>query len=210
MDLAGNPNRRTGYCRLAGGSVTTTAILGDDDAIVHRIAADRPECVVIDAPLSLPRGRESLEHRGPPHLRECDRELLRHHIRFFPLSLGPMRLLTARGLALARRLRALGVPVWEGYPGATQDLMGWPRKGRGARALQLALRRFGFEGDVQRRWLTHDELDAIACAWSGWELVHRRAWVIGDPAEGEMVLARAAGGRAGAPAPMPRGGRRDP
>ena len=39
-----------------------------------------PDVVSIDAPLFLPKGRKSLEQRGPPHLRACDRELLRMKI----------------------------------------------------------------------------------------------------------------------------------
>lgn len=203
IDLAGSPRRRTGYCLLTDGAHVRTWVLGTDRQILGRVRRDRPEVVVMDAPLSLPRGRRSLEARGPPHLRACDRELLRLRIRFFPLTLGPMRTLTARGIALRRKLVARGFATWEGFPGATQDLMGWPRKGRGVARLQRAVRRFGLSGDVDDRPLTHDELDAIACAWAGWELVHGRAWVLGDPDEGVMVLPSAPSGGA-TEGPTPR------
>ena len=189
VDLAGSPTRRTGYCRLTNGLRTVTAVLGEDRELMGRLAADRPDLVVIDAPLSLPFGRLSLDRPGPPHLRACDRELLRRRIRFFPLTLGPMRMLTARGMGLRRRIEAAGLPVLEGYPGATQDVMGWPRKGRGVRALHAALRAFGFTGDVAARSaLTHDELDAVACAWAGWAWLGGQGELIGDPQEGQMVL----------------------
>jgi predicted nuclease with RNAse H fold len=42
-----------------------------------------------------------------------------------------MQGLTRRGMALAVRLRDLGVPVIESYPGAAQDIMGIPRKRSG-------------------------------------------------------------------------------
>jgi hypothetical protein len=144
----------------------------------------------MDAPLALPFGRRSLDVPGPPHLRECDRELLALGIRFFPLTLGPMRQLTARGMALAGELRFHGLSVIEGYPGGTQDGLGLPRKGDGERHLQRALLRFGFSGDVARRQLTHDELDAIACAYTGREHLAGRSLVLGAPNEAELVLPR--------------------
>ena len=91
----------------------------------------RPGLVVIDAPLSLPRGRKTIEDRSGPHLRECDRELLRRKVPFFPLTLGPMRMLTVRGMRIARALSKRGFPVVEGYPGGAQDILGLPRKKAG-------------------------------------------------------------------------------
>ena len=192
LDLAGTPRRATGICVLTRGRFTRTAVLGEDAEILERVVSARPEVTLIDAPLSLPRGRESLERVGPPHLRACDRELARLGIRFFPLTLGPMRTLTARGLRLRAELVARGQRVYEGYPGGTQDLLGWPRKSAGTASLQGAMRRFGFRGDVARRGLTHDELDAVAIAWTGALFLGGRAMEIGDPAEGTMLLPRVA------------------
>jgi uncharacterized protein len=190
LDLAGSPARRTGFCVLGPGLHTRTRILGDDDEIVREVVSSRPSIVAIDAPLALPLGRRSLDVPGPPHLRGCDRELLALGIRFFPLTLGPMRQLTARGMALASRLRARGLSVIEAYPGGAQDLLGLPRKGDGELRLRNALVRFGFSGDVARRALTHDELDAIACAYTGREHLRGRSLVLGSAAEAELVLPR--------------------
>ncbi len=190
VDLAGSPGRLTGFCRLGPGLRTRTSVLGPDEAIVAAVEESRPAVVAIDAPLALPRGRFSLERPGPPHLRACDRELQARGIRFFPLTLGPMRMLTARGIALARSLRTLGYEVIEAYPGGAQDLLGLPRKGDGEAALRSALVRFGFRGDVVERRLSHDELDAIACAYTGREHLAGRSLVLGDPTEAELVLPR--------------------
>lgn len=190
LDLAGSPARRTGLCVLGPGLRTRTSVLSDDAAILAAVAAERPSIVAIDAPLALPRGRRSLEIPGPPHLRQCDRRLLEMGIRFFPVTLGPMRMLTARGIALAGKLRRQGYPVIEAYPGGAQDVLGLPRKGAGERRLQRALVRFGFTGDVARRTLTHDELDAIACAYTGREHLAGRSLVLGDPDEAELILPR--------------------
>ncbi|HZY92734.1 MAG TPA: DUF429 domain-containing protein [Thermoplasmata archaeon] len=188
LDLAGSPRRATGFCLLTRGKFVRTTVLGPDEEILEKVRAARPDVLVIDAPLSLPRGRESLERPGPPHLRACDRELLRLGIRFFPLTLGPMRLLTARGLRLKAAFASEKFPVFEGYPGGTQDLLGWPRKSEGVPRLQRALRRFGFRGDVAERRLTHDELDAVAIAWTGGLFLRGKATEIGDPTEGTMLF----------------------
>ena len=53
--------------------------------------------------------------------------LLTMKIKFFPITLGPMRQLTLRGLALKEKLEKVGLRVFETYPGAVQDLWGIPR-----------------------------------------------------------------------------------
>lgn len=101
-----------------------------------------------------------------------------------------MRVLTARGMRLASVLMREGFAVVEGYPGASQDLLGIPRKGAGLPGLRRGLRRLGLEGDLRRRGLTHDELDAATIAWVGRTHLEGRSLVIGDPGEGLMVLPR--------------------
>lgn len=150
----------------------------------------RPDLIVIDAPLSLPRGRATIEDRSGPHLRACDRELLRRRIRFFPLTLGPMRMLTVRGMSLAQEFRAAGYEVVEGYPGASQDLLHIPRKQRGLPGVRRGLVALGLRGDLPRAPLSHDELDAATIAWVGREHLLGRSLVIGEAAEGLMVLPR--------------------
>src|SRR5271157_3757367 len=97
LDLAGVETRPTGYCKLVNMDVETS-LLYTDNEILAKIRQISPRVVAIDAPLSLPPGRKSLEERTSEHLRESDRELLRRGIRFFPLTLGPMRKLTERGM----------------------------------------------------------------------------------------------------------------
>lgn len=189
IDLAGSPLRNTGYCELAGNRARAS-VLHTDQEILESIAEAKPALTLIDAPLSLPRGRATIEDRSGPHFRECDRELLRIGIRFFPLTLGPMRILTERGMRLAVDIRALGYRVEEGYPGGAQDLLGIPRKQGGTGPLQAGLRRFGLRGDLTRRSLSHDELDAVTLAWVARQFLEGKARTIGDPAEGLMVLPR--------------------
>jgi uncharacterized protein len=190
LDLAGSPRRPTGCCLLQQGGHATTLVAHSDAEIIR--LSDRPglRLVTIDAPLSLPAGRRSIEDRSGPHFRACDRELRRLGIRFFPLTLGPMRMLTVRGMSLAREFRRRGFQTVEGYPGGAQDLLGIPRKGAGVPELQRRLVRLGLKGDLRRRELTHDELDAATIAWVGWRFLEGKARLIGDPAEGTMLLPR--------------------
>ena len=170
-----------------------SAVYGDDEIVGHVLSVG-PKAVAIDAPLSLPKGRPSLEARGPPHFRACDLELRRMGIRFFPITLGPMRALTARGLLLKARLAGHGLQVIETYPGAVQDLLGVPRKGSGLAGLVRGLQRLRITWDPSRHpSLSHDELDAGYCAYVAYLYARGRALLIGDPDEGLMALPRAMG-----------------
>lgn len=188
IDLAGSPKRDTGVCVLEGPRRLRAFILHSDGEIRELVRSARPDLVVVDAPLSLPRGRRTIEDRSGPHLRECDRELLRLKLPFFPLTLGPMRMLTVRGMRLARSIARDGTSVVEGYPGGAQDLWKIPRKKAGELRLQRSLRTLGLAGDLVRRRLTHDELDAVTIAWVGWGYLKGQGVLIGDPDEGLMLL----------------------
>ena len=78
----------------------------------------------------MPKGRKSIDKRDGNHFRECDIKLRKEGIRFFPITLGPMRKLTKRGMKLKRKLEKMGVGVFEGFPGASYDRLGVPRKDR--------------------------------------------------------------------------------
>jgi predicted nuclease with RNAse H fold len=112
-------------------------------------------------------------------------------IKFFPITLGPMRTLTKRGIHLRKRLEARGFEVLETYPGAAQDLLGIKRKQYGLELLQQSLAKLGCSGDILARKLTGDELDAISCALVARDFSQDRYLAIGDPSEILMVLPRA-------------------
>jgi len=99
VDLAGSPRRPTGVCLLKGMHAKTHIAFSDDD-ILKVINKTEPDFLPMDAPLSLPLGRKTIHDPTGVHLRECDRELQRRNIRFFPITLSPMRMLTERGLHL--------------------------------------------------------------------------------------------------------------
>lgn len=188
IDLAGSPLRNTGFCVMDERMRCRTAVLHTDKEIVDAVLEAMPSVVSIDAPLFLPKGRESLEKKGPPHLRVCDRELMRMKIRFFPISLGPMRSLTERGIRLRVVLERKGFRVIESFPGAIQDILGIPRKQSGLKNLQAALIKYGLVLPRKRGGLTGDELDAATSALVGLMYLRGDYKAIGDPDEGLMIL----------------------
>ena len=186
IDLAGVETRPTGLCIMDENLHTSACLLYSDDEIIRKTLDSRPGVVAIDAPLALPRGRESLEKRSDVHLRECDRELLRMGIKFFPITLGPMRYLTARGMRLRVHLENEGLTVIETYPGAAQDILGIPRKGKGLNKLAEGLRLAGIKGIDQG--MSDDELDAVTCALVGILFLKGEYRAIGDADEISMIL----------------------
>ena len=98
-----------------------------------------------------------------------------------------MRKLTARGISLAALLRRKDYLVYEGYPGASQDILGIPRKSVGTKALAEGLRSLHIK--VDDAW-THDELDAITCAYVGALHLKGKSELIGSEEEGLILLTR--------------------
>ncbi len=178
VDLAGSTRRPTGICVLHGLKAETHVVFGDDE-VVQWISQARPDLVPIDAPLTLPDGRKTIQDRSGGHFRDCDRELKRRGIRFFPVTLGPMRMLTERGMALKAKIEAIGYRVVECYPGAAQDLWGIPRQHKDRAGLLAGLRGLGMKGLPEG--LTGDELDAATAALVGrWFLLGKGEMIGGD------------------------------
>ena len=164
LDLAGVESRPSGFCLLKKTKAETSLVYSDYE-LLKKIEESVPEIVAIDAPLSLPAGRESIEQRTNVHLRECDNELLRKGIKFFPVTLGPMRKLTNRGISLRKTLENKRLRVIEVYPGGAQDILGIPRKQQGLNKLMSGLKRAGVRGLNSR--MSDHELDAATCALVG-------------------------------------------
>jgi hypothetical protein len=154
-----------------------TSLVYTDEKVLEKTEESKPKIVAIDAPLSLPAGRESIEQRTNVHLRECDKELLRRGIKFFPVTLGPMRKLTTRGMSLRRTLENKRLRVIEVYPGGAQDVLGIPRKQRGLDRLREGLEKTGVRGLNSR--MSDHELDAVTCALVGKLLVEGKSVTYG-------------------------------
>ncbi len=184
LDLAGVETRPTGYCALTGMEAETSLIYTDKE-ILTKIREAMPRIVAIDAPLTLPPGRTSLEERNKIHLRECDRELLKRGIKFFPLTLGPMRKLTERGIRLKRILEGENLVTVEAYPGGAQDVLGIPRKQKGLEKLKAGLDNLGLKR--LSNLMSDHEFDAVTCAYVGKLFLEGEAIVYGSPADGIIM-----------------------
>jgi predicted nuclease with RNAse H fold len=185
LDLAGVPTRPTGACLLRT-MTAEAAELGGDDEIAAFVAAGRPDLVVVDAPLHLPPGRKTIDDRNGAHFRPCDLELKARKIPFFPITLGPMRGLTVRGMALKKRLERAGFPTLEMYPGGAQDVWDIPRARRDRRGLRVGLGRLGVRGLTAE--MSEHELDAVTGALVGRLYMLGRAEVLGNFRTGAILL----------------------
>jgi hypothetical protein len=185
LDLAGVPRRPTGVCLLEEGRARTGLLYGDKE-ILDYARENKPVLIAIDAPLNLPPGRRSMADRNDSHYRPCDVELRRRKIPFFPITLGPMRKLTLRGIRLKRRLEADGFRVVEIYPGGAQDIWRIPRAKRDREGLRRGLARLGIKG-LSRSASDH-ELDAATGAIVGLLFVMGKAEVLGDFKTGAILM----------------------
>ncbi len=178
IDLAGSPRRPTGVCILKG-LQAWTGIAFRDEEVLSCVAEARPDLVPIDAPLTLPEGRKTIHDRSGPHFRACDLEMRRRGIKFFPITIGPMRMLTERGMALKAETEKMGFSPVECYPGGSQDVWGLPRQHKDRKGLFQGLARMGVKGLNEA--LTGDELDAVTAALTGrWFLMGRGEMLGGE------------------------------
>ncbi len=185
VDLAGVPHRPSGWCLLEG-MKAETALLYSDEEILDRVKEVRPDLVTIDAPLTLPPGRKTIQERNNSHFRPCDLELRRRKIPFFPITLGPMRGLTERGIELREKLEKEGFRVAEIYPGGAQDIWRIPRASRSLSGLRNGLRKLGMLG-LKKQCSDH-ELDAASGALVGCLFLQGKAEVYGDFDSGAIIM----------------------
>ncbi len=185
IDLVGSEKRKTGICILNGKLKATCFCVFKDKEILDLVKREKPDLIAIDAPLSLPKGRKNLKKKSNIHFREADRELLKLKIKFFPITLGPMRKLTERGIKLKKILEK-NYKVIEVYPGATQDILKIPRKQKGKEKLKKGLEKFGIK--FFKKNLNEDELDSATCAFTGFLFLKGKTISIGNKKEGQIVI----------------------
>ncbi|MGB9703492.1 MAG: DUF429 domain-containing protein [Candidatus Micrarchaeia archaeon] len=181
IDLAGSEKRNTGVCILIGNKAKTE-IVKKNREILDFVEKSKARIVAIDAPLFLPFGRKSIDKKSKVHLRECDRQLLKLRIKFFPITLGPMRMLTKRGIWLKSELEKRKIKVLETYPGAIYDLLKIERK---EESIKKGLKKLGLRF---KNKITRDELDSIACAYLAKLYKEKKTIGLGRKEEGFMYL----------------------
>lgn len=188
VDLAGSEKRKTGVCLLSEQLEGKTWTVYTDEELLRKMKGfqRKVKIIAVDAPLSLPPGRKDINQKNFHHFRRCDLELRRLGIKFFPITLGPMRQLTKRGMGLKEKLRK-DYQVIETYPGGSADILGLPRS-KNVKGLVRGLQKMGVKMGRGKR--SRDELDAILCALAAKAYAEGSAIVLGNSDEGEIILAR--------------------
>jgi uncharacterized protein YprB with RNaseH-like and TPR domain/predicted nuclease with RNAse H fold/dephospho-CoA kinase len=192
IDLTGSEERLTGVCLMNNNHIETMQI-GTDKDMIDCILKFKPDLVSIDSPLSLPVGRISVFDDDPGRdkygiMRICERVLKKRGVNAYPTLLPSMQKLTKRGIELADKLRKLGIPVIESYPGVVQDIIGLPRKQVSLELLKKGLGKFGLKGSFLKEEVSHDEIDAITSAIVGMFFLSGDYEGIGDLRENLMII----------------------
>lgn len=183
IDLAGSEKRISGIAFINKKLESFCYSVFTNKEILNLINEYKPIIISIDAPLSLPKGRKSLEERSNIHFRKCDLELRRLKIKFFPITLGPMRKLTERGIYLKNLLTKKGYKVFETFPGAFYDINKLKRKD-----FDQILKFFRNKLKIRTKVKNSHELDAITCAYISYLYYNGKAKEIGEKEEGTIVI----------------------
>jgi predicted nuclease with RNAse H fold len=188
VDLTSSEARPSGYAVLDGQArLLALGIVAAGEEILSLAERWRPCLVALDAPLSWPlepnsKGRQCellLAHEGIGTFRTTQRTII--------------RALVERGIALSAEMRSRGFEVIEVYPyGSKVRLFGrpipkkttleggtWVRRRLEALIPNLAERQGA---------LTHDELDAVAAAYTALLRDRGQTEDLGDPNEGRICL----------------------
>ncbi len=185
IDLAASFKRPTGLAAVDKSLNCRVSTAFNDEEIIDFVISNSPCIAVIDAPLSVPAGRSDIDDMSGPHFRKCDLELRRLKIRFFPITLGPMRQLTKRGISLKLKLQEVGFDSIESFPGGVQDILGIPRH-RNMKGLLDGLIKLGLSGISSIN--NEHELDAATIGYLGQLYLNGGAVAMGDPEEGLLYL----------------------
>ncbi len=191
IDLTGSENKASGICILEEGKAYLKTARTDEEIISAAVRA-KPTIISIDSPLSLPGGRcctsDSCQCRKYGILRECERILMKRGVPVYPCLIKSMQKLTARGIRLSKIFRENGFEVIESYPGAAQDILGFPRKRVDLEELKIDLMNMGIELCAGEERIIHDEIDALTSALVGYFYLVGRYEAIGNDEEGYLII----------------------
>ncbi len=192
IDLTGSEKKPTGWAVLDDGIALTKTISTDEELIEETIRLN-PSIISIDSPLSIPFGRTTVFDDDPYRkefgiTRECERIMAKRGVKSYPCLIQSMQKLTQRGMKLAAEFRKRGFKVIESYPGAAQDILGIPRKGKSLEYLIKGLYAFGIKGDFNDPKVTHDEIDAITSALVGYFFLANMYEALGNENEDYLII----------------------
>ena len=191
IDLSGSEKRPTGISVLQGKKTNSSIAITDEEIISKTIKA-KPSIISIDSPLGLPEGRccseDSCECRKFGIMRVCERILKKRGVNVYPSLIPSMQKLTMRGINLTKIFKEHGFDVIESYPGAAQDILGFPRKGINLKELEIDLMNMGIVPSSDKEKITHDELDALTSALVGYFHLAGMYEAIGNNTEGYLII----------------------
>ncbi|WP_424354293.1 DUF429 domain-containing protein [Methanobacterium sp. MBAC-LM] len=179
IDLSGKPENPTGTCFLDMHNLHFSTFFGNKD-ILSYINKKKPSLIVIDAPLSLPKGRCCLSKdcscsKKGGHFREAEVEM-RKYGRTLPLTFRGMRMLTERGIKIADKLRE-EYAVLESHPRTVQKILGL------SNLYEDLTKYFELPENVSEH-----ELDAALLVISGIFYTQGEFMEFGDMDEGTIIL----------------------
>jgi predicted nuclease with RNAse H fold len=179
IDLAGKSENPTGICFLDSKKLNLITLF-EDEEILSYINRTNPSLIVIDAPLSLPKGRCCLSNECScsekgGHFRAAEIEM-RKYGRTLPLTFRGMRILTERGIKLSNELREEYI-VLESHPRTVQKILGFSN-------LYDDLKHyFKLPENVSEH-----ELDALLLVITGIFYMQKEFMEFGDMEEGVIIL----------------------
>ncbi len=181
IDLAGKTENPTGICFLDSGELNFSTLF-EDNEILSYIHKTNPPLIVIDAPLSLPKGRCCLSNEcscseNGRHFRAAEVEM-RKYGRTLPLTFRGMRMLTERGIRLAEELKKK-YTILESHPRTIQKILGFSNPYDDLKDY--------FELPEN---ISEHELDALLLVVAGIFYMENAFMEFGDPEEGTIVLPR--------------------
>ena len=200
IDLSGSEIRGSGICILQGNDAFLS-VLNTDEEIIRVVRMADPAVIAIDSSLNLPKGRcctdDNCACRRFGITRECERELRRRGIPVYPCLIPSMQKLTQRGMKLAKIFRDSGFTVIESYPGAAQDILGFPRKRVHLEDLTVDLMSLGITPHSDHEPVTHDQIDALTNSVNGYFYLAGMYKAIGNEEEGILILPKPENGNPG-------------
>jgi uncharacterized protein len=178
IDLAGKEENPSGICIFDENNMEFST--NYTNAEIYKTVNDsNPSVIVIDAPLSLPKGRCCLEKdcecAAGGHFRLADREI-RKYGRVLPLTFTGMKMLTLRGNEIASQLKKK-YEVIESHPRTSYIILGYHEP------FELLNKLFEVPSNVSEH-----ELDAGILTLTGYMYMKNCHMELGDPDEGTIII----------------------
>lgn len=174
IDLAGDPKNPTGWAFLHERLVTVKELFSDEEILRETFNIEL-DVVAIDAPLTLPK-------KGAT--RKADRNMHSHGYHVLPPLFPAMKMLTCRGIALAKKLQEKRIEVIEVHPTSTRKALSMPIKDW--EEIQKIFTKMNLK--IQEKVLTSHQLDAITSALTAYLHAKGEEERIGDEEEGYIIV----------------------